>query len=76
MSKKKFYIITTCCVIAVLIIFEFVMYHFVGEVALMEKGIMRMLWLSFPVIFVLLSTFVRDYIIKRKYKHNDDNDKS
>ncbi|MDE7124129.1 MAG: hypothetical protein K2N83_01400, partial [Eubacterium sp.] len=65
MSKKKFYILTTCCLIAVLIIFEFVMYYFVGEEALLEKGKMRVLWLSFPVIFTLLSTFIRDYIIKR-----------
>ncbi len=71
MDFKKFYIITNCCFIAVIIIFEMAMYFFVGEDVLLGKGKMRVLWICFPIVIVGLS-FLRDFIIKRKYKNNDN----
>ena len=73
MNKKKFYIVTTCFIIAVIVVFEFVMYCFVGEDILLKKGTMRTLWISFPIVIFGLSS-LRDFIIKRIYK-NDDKDK-
>ncbi|MDD6729026.1 MAG: hypothetical protein PUE08_07410, partial [Eubacteriales bacterium] len=65
---KKFYLISTSIVVAVLVIFEIVMYFFVGEDALATKGIVRTIWIIFP-IFILALSFLRDFIIK---KHFDD----
>ena len=70
MNKKKFYIITTCCMIAIFIIFQIVMYYAFGEEGLSKKGPVRTLWLFSPFIIVGFS-FVRDFIIKRKYEKND-----
>lgn len=70
MNKKKFYIISTCCIIAVLIIFEIVMYFCVGEDVLLEKGTMRVLWMGFPAIIIGLS-LVRDYVIKKIYMNDN-----
>ena len=69
MNRKKIYIITTCCGLAAIIIFEIVMYCFVGEDVLSEKGIMRTLWINFPIVILVLS-FLRDFLIKKIY--NDD----
>jgi len=66
-TKKKFYIIFSCGLVAALIVFQIVMYSFVGEEILSSKGPMRVLWLLFPVVIIGLS-FVRDIIIKRKYE--------
>lgn len=72
MSKKKFYIIFTCSIVVVLIIFEIIMHYFVGEDMLLKKGAIRTIWLLFPIIIISF-TFVRDLIIKRKYEDNDKN---
>lgn len=64
MNKKKLYIVTTCCGIAIIIIFEIVMYCFVGEDVLSKKGIIRTLWIHFP-IFIFLMSILRDFIIKK-----------
>ncbi len=71
MNKKKFYIIFTCGLVAAVIIFQIVMYSFVGEDVLVRKGPMRVFWLLFPIVVLVLS-FVRDIIIKRKYEDNDE----
>ncbi len=71
MNKKKFYIIFTCGLVAAVIIFQIVMYSFVGEDVLVRKGPMRVFWLLFPIVVLSLS-FVRDIIIKRKYEDNDE----
>ena len=70
MNKKKFYIITTCCLIAIFIIFQIVMYYAVGEEVLSRKGPVRTLWLFSPIVIMCL-TFVRNLIMKRKYEKND-----
>lgn len=67
--KKSFYIISTLLIVLILIVFEIVMYFFVGEEALMKKGELRTLWILFPAIILILS-FLRDLIIKVKYKDN------
>ncbi len=72
MNKKKFYVISTCCLIAVLIVFEIVMYYFVGASVLLEKGKMRTFWIGFPTIIVVLS-FIRDFVIMKKYANQDNN---
>lgn len=69
MKKKSFYIISTLLIVLILIVFEIVMYFFVGEEALMKKGELRTLWILFPAIILILS-FLRDLIIKVKYKDN------
>lgn len=74
MNKKKFYIITTCCLIAAIIAFQIVMYYIVGEETLLKNGKIRSLWLSFPIVFLCLS-FLRDFIIKKKYNSIDNEDK-
>lgn len=68
MNRKKFYIITTCCGIAAIIIFEILMYCFVGEEVLSKKGIMRTVWINFPIVIFCLS-ILRDFIIKKIYKN-------
>lgn len=73
MSKKKFYIITTCCLIAVLIVFEMIMYYAVGEDVLLQKGPMRTLWICFSLFIVALS-IVRDIIMKKIYKNKENKD--
>ncbi len=70
MNKNKFYIIFTCSIVVVLIIFEIVMYCFVGVDALSKKGIMRIFWIIFPIVILGMS-LLRDLIIKRKYGDND-----
>lgn len=70
MNKKKFYILTTCSMIAVLIIFQIVMYYVVGEDILMQKGPLRTFWILFTPFIISLS-FVRNLIMKRKFKDND-----
>lgn len=67
--KKIFYIISTLLIVLILIVFEIVMYFCVGEEALMKKGELRTLWILFPAIILILS-FLRDLIIKVKYKDN------
>lgn len=74
MNKKKVYIITTCCLIAAVIAFQIIMYYIVGEEVLLEKGKIRTFWLSFPIVFLCLS-FLRDFIIKKKYSSIDNEDK-
>lgn len=71
MNKKKFYIIFTCGLVAAVIIFQIVMYSFVGEDVLLRKGPIRVVWLLFPIVVLVLS-FVRDIIIKRKYEDNNE----
>ncbi len=71
MNKKKFYIIFTCSLVAAVIIFQIVMYSFVGEDVLLRKGPIRVVWLLFPVV-ILIFSFVRDIIIKRKYEDNNE----
>lgn len=74
MNKKKFYIITTCCLIVAMIAFQMAMYYIVGEKTLLESGKMRSFWLFFPLVFLGL-TFLRDFIIKKKYNSIDNEDK-
>ena len=73
MSKKKFYIITTCCLIAAIIAFQIIMYYIAGEEALLTRGKLRAFWLSFPIVFLCLS-FLRDFIIKKKFSSIDNED--
>lgn len=70
MNKKTFYILSTGFYIAILIIFEIVMYTCVGEDVLLQKGFLRNLWISFPTILLPL-IFLRDFIIKKM----NDNEK-
>ncbi len=56
MNKKRFYIITTCCIIAIFVL--------VGEDELIKNEKMRALWIGFPIVVVGLS-FLRDLIIKK-----------
>lgn len=67
MNKKKFYIITTCCLVAILIVFQIILYCVVGEEELLKNTKLRVLWICFPTVIVILS-FVRDYIIKKQSK--------
>ena len=64
MNKKRFYIITTCCIIAIFVIFEIAVYCLVGEDELIKNEKMRALWIGFPIVVVGLS-FLRDLIIKK-----------
>lgn len=70
MNKKTFYILSTGFYIAILIIFEIVMYTCVGEDVLSQKGFLRNLWIFFPLILLPL-TLLRDFIIKKM----NDNEK-
>ena len=45
MNKKRFYIITTCCIIAIFVIFEIAVYCLVGEDELIKNEKMRALWM-------------------------------
>ena len=54
MNKKQFYILTTCCLVALLVLFEVVLFIAFGGERLEQSG------------WVLLS-FLRDYIIKVKF---------
>lgn len=70
MNKKRFYIVSTCIIVAILVVFEIVMYCFAGEEILLQKGPIRTFWIIFPSVIIGLS-FVRDLIIHKKF----DNDK-
>lgn len=70
MDKKKIYIITTCRVISIFSIFQVVMYYAMGQEILLKKEAMRTIWILFLQIILYLS-FVKDFIIKRKYENND-----
>ena len=75
MNKKKFYIIRTCCLIAIIIIFEIIMYYAVGEDVLSQKGTMRNLFILFPVM-IAVPSLVIDFIGKKVIGNNDrDKDK-
>ena len=74
MNKKRFYIITTCCIIAIFVIFEIAVYYLVGEDELIKNEKMRALWIGFPIVVVGLS-FLRDLIIK-KYMNGKEDRKS
>ena len=70
MNKKRFYIITTCCIIAIFVIFEIAVYCLVGEDELIKNEKMRALWIGFPIVVVGLS-FLRDLIIKKYMNGNE-----
>lgn len=70
MSKKAILIIERCCAVAILIIFEIIMYFAVGEEILMQKGPMRIFWLLFPLMLCILSILAEN-MINKIYKNKD-----
>ncbi len=66
MNKKQFYILTTCCLVALLVVFEVVLFLTFGGEGLAQSGWAKWLCAGAPVLIVLLS-FLRDYIIKVKF---------
>ena len=66
MNKKQFYILTTCCLVALLVLFEVVLFIAFGGERLEQSGLVKWLCAGAPVLIVLLS-FLRDYIIKVKF---------
>ena len=66
MNKKQFYILTTCCRVALLVLFEVVLFIAFGGERLEQSGWVKWLCAGAPVLIVLLS-FLRDYIIKVKF---------
>lgn len=70
MSKKAILIIERCCAVALLIIFEIIMYFAVGEEILMQKGPMRTFWLFFPLILCILSILAEN-MINKIYKNKE-----
>ena len=66
MNKKQFYILTTCCLVALLVLFEVVLFIAFGGERLEQSGWVKWLCAGAPVLSVLLS-FLRDYIIKVKF---------
>ncbi len=66
MNKKRFYILTTCCLVALLVVFEVVLFLTFGGAGLAQNGWAKWLCAGAPVLIVLLS-FLRDYILKVKF---------
>lgn len=66
MSKKQFYILSTCVLVALLVIFEIVLVIALGGERLEQSGWAKWLCAGAPVLILLLS-FLRDYILKVKF---------
>ena len=66
MNKKQFYILITGCLVALMLLFEVVVFIGCGSELLEQSGWVKWLCAGAPVLIVLLS-FLRDYIIKVKF---------
>lgn len=64
MNKKRFYTITTICLILILAISEIVIYNFAKACSLIGSSKITIIMVAIPIIIVALS-FLRDFIINK-----------
>lgn len=70
MNKRVYYVLSRIILIAILILFEAVMYFAAGETALSQKGALRTVWLLLPAFLLIVQTVV-DFIVFRKKREKD-----
>lgn len=67
MNKKTAQTIIKSCALIAIVAVSFGMYYGFGDAVLFEKGIIRNLWISLPIVIGVIAIFAY-FVVERIYK--------